>query len=302
MKSSSVIRCIAILVIFSFPARAQDTLHFFAPGPAGLLEGELYHKTKEPSTTVLFLVGSGTGSTLTSYRDFVRYFFGDAVNQGINIAIFNKRGIGRSAGRWDTADFEDRAADAAAVAQYLIKDGWSSNVILAGHSQGGWIAQVGLSKYPELFSAGLSMAGPSFSVEEQLINDYCSQYICAGADSLQARSKAERKVKALLRASSFVFWKGRLRQLKTIRKFDPVAYWPGVTRPLLFMWAENDTLVNPSVCIGTFEQEANASFLAYRVIQGANHSFRRAAPCTSSRTTAYSAEAKSLVEDFLGLK
>jgi pimeloyl-ACP methyl ester carboxylesterase len=277
-----------------------DTLTFQVPGPAGKLDTEVYRGQKPVHSLIVFLVGSKAGSTRANYASFSKYFFEDLLEDGYAVAVFDKRGVGKSEGKWTKANFRDRADDAGAVGAYLKKELGIQKAIVAGHSQGGWITQVALAEYPEVFEKGISLAGPTFSVKEQIINDYTSQYSCAGLEG--AREKAEKKVGRILRMSRLMGWKGNLQQLRIIRKFEPSPYLKKIDRPLLLLFAENDALVNPQSCIKQLNEifpEGIPTSIQYHVVAQSNHSFRISPLCPKERTKEYAEEAKLKVRSWL---
>src|SRR5690606_4139493 len=94
--------------------------------------------------------------------------------QKIALVHFDKRGIGNSTGKWYKTTLEERAEDVKEVAKFLSKIEYidTSKIYVVGHSQGGWIVQYCLANYGEFFAGGISMAGATFSVRKQLINDF----------------------------------------------------------------------------------------------------------------------------------
>lgn len=290
-----------ITLFFPFILFAQtDTLTFQIPGPAGRLETEVYKVKKPVHSLIVFLVGSNVGSTRTSYATFSKYFFEDLLEEGYAVAVFDKRGIGKSEGNWTKANFRDRAADAGAVGAYLKKELGVQKAIVVGHSQGGWITQVALAEYPEVFERGISLAGPTFSVKEQIINDYTSKYFCAGLKD--PRGKAEKKVRKILCMSRLMGWKGNFQQLRIIRKFEPSPYLKKINRPLLLMFGENDALVNPQTCVEQLSKifpQGTPPVIQYHVVAQSNHSFRISPLCPKERTKEYAEEAKVKVKSWL---
>ncbi|RUO42587.1 alpha/beta hydrolase family protein [Idiomarina aquatica] len=245
-------------------------------------------ESHEPGPVVLFLFGSGEFSTTRTYEKFLRFFFEEPLlKKGFTIASFDKRGTGKSSGTWYNTSFEQRAVDAANVARFLHNQDWvdPKKVFVAGHSQGGWITQIALAEYPALFAGGISMAGPTFSVREQLINDYASGYQCDDdLDEKAAYRKATSNVDWTLRFVSWFGWWGNLKQLKIIKDFSPDSYLQATTAPLLLMFAENDPLVSPEHSIQTLNELFPAGIpqhIHYFVGANQEHAFKIAPKCYS---------------------
>ena len=250
---------------------------------------------------IIFCVGSSISSYASNYTTFLNNLFEKNLPMdSVALLYFDKRGIGQSEGKWFNTSFEERAEDVKAAADYLKTLSYidTTKIAVAGHSQGGWIVQICLSKYPETFSAGLSLAGPTFSVKQQLINDYQTKFICnENADSITANTKAKKNVRRDLFFTSLFPIKETWKQLKVIKEFDPAKYLKTIKQPLLLMFAENDALVYPYWC----RQELNTIFPAGLpanfdtvVIKGVNHGFMISPLCNkgTSIPPAYSEECK----------
>ena len=271
-----------------------------------LLKGNLLapHTPGKKFPVIIFCVGSAISSYASNYNTFLNSLFEKNLPMdSVALLYFDKRGIGQSEGKWFNTNFEERAEDVKAAAEYLKTLSYidTTKIAVAGHSQGGWIVQICLSKYPETFSAGLSMAGPTFSVKQQLINDYQTKFICnENADSITANTKAKKNVRRDLFFTSLFPIKETWKQLKVIKKFEPAQYLKTIKQPLLLMFAENDALVYPQWC----RQELNTIFPAglpanfeTAVIKGVNHGFMNSALCNkgSSIPPAYSEQCKLAV-------
>jgi uncharacterized protein len=140
-------------------------------------------ETKMPA--IVFAVGSGDLPWTQSYGHQVQFYFENTfLPNDFAVVYFDKRGVGKSEGVWYETTFEQRALDVKNVALEIQKLDFidEDQIFVIGHSQGGWIAQIVLSEYPEVFAGGISMAGPTFGVRRQLVNDYMSGYLCNGVE------------------------------------------------------------------------------------------------------------------------
>lgn len=239
---------------------------------------------------IIFSVGSGDLPWVQSYGNLLQFYFEHTfLLNDFAVVYFDKRGVGNSEGIWYETTFEQRASDVKNVALEIQKLGFidSENIFIIGHSQGGWIAQIALSKYPELFAGGISMAGPTFGVRKQLINDYLSGYLCNRVDEERALKRATRRVNRDLFLISLFGRKGNLRQLKIIKDFEPEDYLKTIHRPFLMLFAENDPLVSPKWSLEELEvlfPDGLPQNMSYYVAQGEDHSFRISPKCfTGSR-------------------
>jgi pimeloyl-ACP methyl ester carboxylesterase len=127
-------------------------------GPAGVLGASfLLPNNCTACPGVVFLHGSGPQP-----RDASRFAAQALAKHGIASVIFDKRGVAESTGDMNTASFEDLAADAQAVADFLKKQPQISKVGFCGHSQGGWVAPLAAANWPHSAFV-ITSAGPAVS-------------------------------------------------------------------------------------------------------------------------------------------
>ena len=89
--------------------------------------------------------------------------------RGFAVLAYDKRGVGKSTGNWREATFQDLADDAVAAAKFLqARNEVAPNQIgFWGQSQGGWIAPLAASRFPEAaFAVALSGGGLSPAATE----------------------------------------------------------------------------------------------------------------------------------------
>ncbi|WP_232835106.1 alpha/beta hydrolase family protein [Pleomorphovibrio marinus] len=259
---------------------------------------------------IIFLVGSGGNSSYsTDYKRFLDFFLlRPFEGEDVAFLFFDKRGVGESEGVWYKTDFELRAKDAANAAKFLrsVPQVNQEKIYVVGHSQGGWIVQICLAKYPEYFAGGVSMAGPTFDVKTQLINDYQSSFICnAGMEPEEALRKAKRRVNRDLTVISLFPMQQEWKQLKIIRKFDPAKYLLTIKKPLLLLFAENDRLVNPEWSLQKLDSifpTGHPDHFSIYVAKGENHSFQTSPLCYTGAWTDlnYSETTREEMKDWLG--
>lgn len=254
----------------------------------GWLKTPKYVKGRLPA--IIFCVGSGGESSYgdSFYSTFLDTLFENNLpRKRVVFLYFDKRGVGKSEGRWYNTNFEQRAADVKAGADFLKTLPFidSTKIIVAGHSQGGWITQICLAKYPQTFSGGISLAGPTFGVKEQVINDYTSTMMCReGVLESTAREKALKKVAFDFLFTSFFPFRPEWKQLAVVQEFKPSPYLATIKRPFLLLFAENDPLVSPKNSLNTlhklYPNGIPANFKTV-IIKGANHAFKLADLCNN---------------------
>lgn len=274
------------------PKPEIEKINFKAPVDGVKLDGYILRDrtVSKPQPAIIFIVGSGEGSTLNNYKSTTEFFFdNNLLAKGFAVAYFDKRGLGESEGVWYSTTFEQRALDARNVALHLHDYDFINpeQIYVVGHSQGGWIVQIALAEYPDLFAGGISMAGPTFSVRQQMINDTASKLSCEeGLSEAEAFDKASSKVKRDLFFISLIGWRGNLRQLNLIKGFEPKPYLQAINKPLLMLFGENDPLVSPRLSLEALDSIFAGNIpahLEYYVGAGEEHSFKIAPKCFNGK-------------------
>jgi len=95
--------------------------------------------------------------------------------RGFAVLSYDKRGVGKSTGNWREASFEDLADDAVAAARFLQArtDIAANQIGFWGLSQGGWIAPLAASRFPDAaFAIALSGGGLSPAETELFDTEY----------------------------------------------------------------------------------------------------------------------------------
>lgn len=288
-----------LLFFFSFfcgSAFAQDVTRTNVTFDNGrfTLHGELViPDTSENAPVLVFLVGSGANSShRTIYKDFVKENIEDLfLQEGVAILYFDKRGVGKSEGRWQRTNLYERAADAKAAIDFLKTQGRidSSRIGVIGHSQGGWVAQIMGDRYRSDIKFIASLAAPTFDIKLQLTNDYYSRFLCEGDPDNEAFDKASKKA---ISDINWVTWfpvTKEWRQLKELSEFDPAPHLLELDLPSLFVFAENDYYVYPGWAIGALNETLDHSVpenFNLQIIPGANHDFRLSTMCVSDKDAA----------------
>ena len=95
--------------------------------------------------------------------------------RGVAVLIYDKRGVGESKGNWGEASFEDLADDAIAGAKFLQANSEldPKRIGFWGLSQGGWIAPLAASRFPEAaFAVAISGGGLTPAATELFDTEY----------------------------------------------------------------------------------------------------------------------------------
>src|SRR5687767_3626356 len=79
---------------------------------------------------------------------------GALAQRGFIVVRYDKRGVGQSGGRAETATLQDYSEDLIAVVKWLRrrKDVDNKRMAVAGHSEGGWVAMLAAARQKEISS------------------------------------------------------------------------------------------------------------------------------------------------------
>jgi uncharacterized protein len=139
------------------------------------LSGTLLLPAASPSSKVkrpalVFVHGSGAQSREMYWG--LGYLY---AARGFAVLAYDKRGVGKSTGNWREATFQDLADDAVAGAKFLQArtDIAANQIGFWGQSQGGWIAPLAASRFPEAaFAVALSGGGLTPADTELFDSEY----------------------------------------------------------------------------------------------------------------------------------
>ncbi|HKY61396.1 MAG TPA: alpha/beta fold hydrolase, partial [Gemmatimonadota bacterium] len=162
------------VAIMPFPLLEEEAR--FPSGEIELAGTLILPPWRGPHPAVVFLHGSGPEGRWAS-----RYLARRLVREGFAALIWDKRGVGGSAGSWEEAGFEDLAEDAAAAVAFLRSHPEidPDRVGIHGHSQGGTISPLAAVRSEADFVIGSAAGGlPMAEVEVYSIGN------AIGVDSL----------------------------------------------------------------------------------------------------------------------
>lgn len=136
---------------------------------------------KGPFPVIVFAHGSGQET-----RDASRGLASLFANKGIACFIFDKRGVGKSEGEHWAASFSDYANDLLAAVQLLktLPEIQKDKIGLYGHSQGGWVVPLAISKSPVDISFAVLSAANGVSPLDQHMYNGRRALAFRGADSM----------------------------------------------------------------------------------------------------------------------
>jgi imidazolonepropionase-like amidohydrolase/pimeloyl-ACP methyl ester carboxylesterase len=246
----------------------------FKNGDVTLAGTLLLPNNAKTASVVVFTHGGGAADRLSN-RSWALHF----VRRGFAALIYDKRGTGKSTGKWQTASMEDLADDAVAGINFLKthSDIDLKKITVAGHSQGGWIAPLTATKSNDvsfvIASAASGVAPDKQSIYHRanvmreagfsedavkIATDLRERLYATGKMLLQndERAAAERqKISVELAKYAKEPWldaaalppnldndnpsRGALELLF----FQPEPMWEKVKVPVLLVWGDKDTVV-----------------------------------------------------------
>ena len=230
------------------------------PGNGFLLAGTLSRpaQTTEAKLPAVVLVG-GSGP---ADRDGLVYgipvlgqLAGALADAGSMVVRYDKRGIGQSGGRAESASLNDYAEDVRAAIKMLEnrKDVDLKRIAVVGHSEGGLVALIAASKEKKIAAVGLiatpGIAGADIVLAQQqrLLNR-----MSISAEEKQAKVDAQKKIhEAVISGKGLELLPPDVRrsvdnaEFQSLLVSDPTKLVAAVRQPLLIVQGELDTQVEP---------------------------------------------------------
>jgi alpha-beta hydrolase superfamily lysophospholipase len=214
---------------------------------------------------------------------------GDLATRGFIVLRYDKRGVGQSGGRTETATLQDFAEDLRTVVRWIErrKDVDKKRIAVAGHNEGGWIALLTASRENKIASLILlgtpGVRGTELILEQQ---EHALDQLKASVDDRAKKVALQRKIhEAVLTGEGWDEVPEELREqadtpwFESFLAFDPAAAMSKVKQPILIVQGELDRQV-PAHHGAKLEALARARKKAPAVelkqLAGVNHLFVRA--------------------------
>lgn len=257
--------------------RVQTEVRFRGSGVS--LAGTLAVPEASGSVAGAVLVGGSGPSTRDNSGFFVpirRYLFA----AGIAVLSYDKRGVGGSEGRWESATVDELAADASAALSCLggRHDVDPDRISLFGHSEGGWVSLrasvtgpppklLVLNSCPgvsfitsEVFAQQVAGSSPTEAAQVRRLLTELADLAGAGAglQAGQERISAAANEAGLARmiASGFELDELTWAQLRVWGNYDPAPDLQRCTVPTVALFGADDPLVPVPNSISAYEQTA----------------------------------------------
>jgi|GEM_PF-448281 len=222
-------------------------------------------KARQAVPAMIFLGGSGQWEIVdsylkdpsTSYANFLSFYLEGYIRRNqVAFLYLNKRGFGRSTGKYGKTSLEGRASDANAAFEFLQNHPGidREKIGMIGHSQGGWVAMLAASKN-ERVAFVISFAGPTVGVKHQTLTDYKNQFDCQYGKGSKSNRKFRRK-KMELWAGSVIgkLIGGSAGEYARMVKYDPKQALLNIRMPCLLLFGEKDLIVPPDENVQYFKK------------------------------------------------
>lgn len=264
---------------------------FFVDSNGTKLEAELFipNGGEDQKPAVVFSPGSGDSLYQNYEWGLVETYVLDVfLSHDFAVLLVNKRGMGQSEGNYVKNSIEGRAADIyAAVKSIQPHSQIDANKIgLIGHSQGGWVVTQTAAEHPDI-AFFISLAGPTTTMLENSSDNSYHYGRCQGMQGDELDEYIAKRLKMVYLSISigeltdFGFFGFDARNMA----YDPRNALKTVRSPGLFVYAENDDQVTPSLNIDRMNEIFDSKVpehLNVVVIDNASHAFRLVNdPCES---------------------
>ena len=251
------------------------------------LAGSIWVRTRvRPNAVVVMHPGSGP-----SNRHNDGYFVPlreELVDAGLAVAAFDKRGVGRSTGRWQEAGIEAQASDLLAEVAALgeQRDLAGLPVGFFGHSQGGWVVVDAASRHEEtafvIVNSGpgvtpaaqerfaarvrLEQSGATSDQVERGVSAYDAMVALAKAGAPFAETRGHDELADFIPEddAEWKFW-------MSILDYDPARALQHVKAPVLALFGGDDRIVPVEDSIEVLRAVVPPIRLTVEVFEGADH-------------------------------
>lgn len=204
---------------------------------------------------------------------------------GFLVVRYDKRGVGQSGGRSETATLSDYADDVIAIVKWLFDrdDVNAGDVTLVGHSEGAWVALLAATREKDIARVA-SLAGPGTPGAQLILEQQAAALAKTSMSEAERQQKIElqKKIQAAALGGS---WEGVPAELRaqaespwfaSLLAFDPTRIVPRVRQPLLVLAAERDRQVpahHAALLAGLAKARKKDAGVTVVTLPGLNHLF-----------------------------
>jgi pimeloyl-ACP methyl ester carboxylesterase len=180
---------------------------------------------------------------------------GSLADAGFLVLRFDKRGVGQSGGRAESASLPDYAEDVLSIVRYLKKrkDVDGKRIAVVGHSEGGAVGLLAAARTKDI-AAVVSIAGPGTKGSELILTQqrHALARLALPDDEKQKRMALQTQImNAVLTGEGWDGVPEALRKqaetpwFRSLIAYDPAEPLERANQPLLVVQGELDTQVTP---------------------------------------------------------
>ena len=181
---------------------------------------------------------------------------GALAERGFLVLRYDKRGVGQSGGRDETATIEDYADDVLSVVTWLRKrdDVDDNRITLAGHSEGGAVAMIAASKEDDDIESLVLIAAPGTRGAELILEQQGHSLDLLKVSDADRKAKIDIQQRIQTAVLSGVGWEGLPPEyrkaadtpwFRSLLQYDPATVMKRVKQPVLFVQGDLDKQVFP---------------------------------------------------------
>jgi pimeloyl-ACP methyl ester carboxylesterase len=177
-------------------------------------------------------------------------------DRGLLVLRYDKRGVGQSGGRTESATLSDYAEDAITAVKWLArrKDVDPDKIIACGHSEGGAVALMAAAREKKIAGV-VSIAAPGSSGADLILEQQQHLLEVMKAPDAERQAKIELQKKIQTAVVSGTGWEDvppELRKqadtpwFRSLLTYEPAAVLDRVKQPILIVQGDRDTQVRPA--------------------------------------------------------
>ena len=171
------------------------------------------------------------------------------------VVRYDKRGVGQSGGRSESATIHDYVEDARAVVSWLDKrrDVDKKRIAIVGHSEGAWVALAAAAREKKI-DAVVMLAGPATSGSQVVLEQQAKVFEQMNTPEAERQDKTELQKRINAAVLKEGAWEGISENVRKTAEtpwfesylsFEPARYMKDVRQPVLIVHGELDTQVAP---------------------------------------------------------